>query len=162
VDRGVRMAEDGADMIDVGGESTRPGAKPVGEEEELSRVIPVIEALSKKVKVPISIDTSHAGGGAEGPSRRELKSSTTSAGCTWIHALPKSAAREHTPLVLMHIRGTPETMQKDCPLRFAFFRNSSLPEGVRSQAESCGVEPDQIIVDPGIGSEKILNTTSSF
>jgi len=155
VDHGVRMAEEGADMIDVGGESTRPGAKPVGEEEELSRVIPVIEALSKKVKVPISIDTSHAG----------VAQKAVEAGAEIINDisglyvdphLAEVAAREHTPLVLMHIRGTPETMQKDVHYDSLFSEIlHSLRESVH-RAESCGVEPNQIIVDPGIGFGKNL------
>jgi len=155
VDHGVRMAEEGADMIDVGGESTRPGAKPVGEEEELSRVIPVIEALSKKVKVPISIDTSHA----------EVAQKAAEAGAEIINDisglradphLAEVAAREHMPLVLMHIRGTPETMQKDVHYDSLFSEIlHSLRESVH-RAESCGVEPNQIIVDPGIGFGKNL------
>jgi dihydropteroate synthase len=155
VDHGVRMAEEGADMIDVGGESTRPGAKPVGQEEELSRVLPVIEALSKKVKVPISIDTSHA----------RVAQKAVEAGAeiindiSGLHADPRLAevaAKEHTPLVLMHIRGTPETMQKDIHYDSLFSEIlHSLRESVH-RAESCGVEPNQIIVDPGIGFGKNL------
>jgi dihydropteroate synthase len=155
VDQGVRMAEEGADLIDVGGESTRPGSKPVGEDEELRRVIPVVHALTKKVKVPISIDTSRAG----------VAQKAVEAGAeiindiSGLHADPRLAevaAKERTPLVLMHIRGTPETMQKDVRYDSLFSEIlHSLRESVQ-RAESCGVEPNQIIVDPGIGFGKNL------
>ena len=155
VDHGVQMAEEGADLIDVGGESTRPGSKPVGEEEELRRVIPVIEALSKRVKVPISIDTSRAG-----VARKAIEAGAEIINdVSGLHVDPRVAevaAEERTPLILMHIRGTPETMQRDVHYDSLFSEIlNSLRESVQ-RAESCGVEPGQIIIDPGIGFGKNL------
>jgi len=155
VDHGVQMAEEGTDLIDVVGESTRPGSKPVGEEEELRRVIPVIEALSKRVKVPISIDTSRAG-----VARKAIEAGAEIINdVSGLHVDPRVAevaAEERTPLILMHIRGTPETMQRDVHYDSLFSEIlNSLRESVQ-RAESCGVEPGQIIVDPGIGFGKNL------
>ncbi|MDO9350437.1 MAG: dihydropteroate synthase, partial [Deltaproteobacteria bacterium] len=109
---GLKMVEEGADIIDIGGESTKPGSKPLGLEEELRRVLPVIEALSRDAEVPISIDTY----------KSEVARRAIDAGAEIINdisglhfnpELAHVAAKEHTPIILMHIRGTPETMQKD-------------------------------------------------
>lgn len=152
---GLRMVEEGADLIDVGGESTRPESKPLALEEELKRIIPVIEALAGKVDVPISIDTY----------KSEVASRAIDAGARIINdisglhfdpAVAKVAAKHDTPLVLMHIRGTPETMQKDVHYRSTLSEIlQSLRESIQ-KAESSGMDPDQIIIDPGIGFGKTL------
>src|SRR4030043_2487813 len=109
---GRRMMEEGADLIDIGGESTRPGSKLTPLEEELRRVLPVIEGLAKQGEVPLSIDTC----------RSAVAKRAIDVGAEMINdiselhgdpALPQAAAKEEVPLILMHIRGTPETMQKD-------------------------------------------------
>src|SRR6266852_7247194 len=110
--RGVQIASEGADIIDVGGESTRPGTEPVSVKEELRRVIPVIEKLRAKIDVPISIDTSKA----------EVASAALDSGASIINdvtagrgdkqMLPLTATRK-VALVLMHMQGEPRTMQKN-------------------------------------------------
>ncbi len=152
---GLKMVEEGADIIDIGGESTRPGSKPLGLKEELRRVLPVIEALSRDAEVPISIDTY----------KSEVARRAIDAGAEIINdisglhfdpELARVAAKEHTPIVLMHIRGTPETMQKDVRYDSLFSEIIAyLKKGIR-RAESAGVDPEQIVVDPGIGFGKTL------
>jgi dihydropteroate synthase len=152
---GIRMVEEGADIIDIGGESTRPGSKPLELEEELHRVIPVIESLTKEVNVPISIDT-YKSSVAQRAIEAGAEIVNDISALKFDPSLAQVAAKEDTPLVLMHIRGTPETMQKNV------YYESLLSEILRSlkdsirMAESAGVDPQQIIVDPGIGFGKTI------
>ena len=155
VSYGLGMVADGADIIDIGGESTRPGSKLLEPQEELRRVIPVIESLSKEVDVPISIDTYKAVV-AQKAIEAGAQIINDISGLHFDPSLAQIAARENTPLILMHTRGTPETMQKDIHYRSLF------PEIIRylkdsiRMAESAGVDPGQIIVDPGIGFGKTV------
>lgn len=152
---GLKMAEEGADIIDVGGESTRPGSRPLGLEEELRRVLPVVEGLTKEVKIPVSIDTY----------KSEVARRAIDAGAEIINdisglhfdpELASVAAGANVPIVLMHIRGTPETMQKEVHYDSLFSEIiKSLRESIR-RAESAGVDPEQIVIDPGIGFGKTL------
>lgn len=152
---GLKMAEEGADIIDIGGESTRPGSKLLGQEEELTRVLPVIKALSKETDVPISIDTY----------KSEVARRAIDAGAQMINdisglhfdqGLSRVAASEDVPIVLMHIRGTPEIMQKEIHYDSLFSEILGyLKEGIL-RAESGGLDPGQIVVDPGIGFGKTL------
>lgn len=155
VAHGLKMVEEGADIIDIGGESTRPGSKRLGLEEELRRVLPVIEALSKETDVPISIDTYKSE-----VARRAIESGAEIindiSGLHYDPELADVAALKKTPLILMHIRGTPETMQKDVRYNSLFSEIIAyLKEGIR-RAESAGVDPEQIVIDPGIGFGKTL------
>ena len=150
---GIRMVEEGADIIDIGGESTRPGSKPIDLEEELRRIIPVIESLSKKVEVPISIDT-YKSAVAQRAIEAGAEIINDISGLRFDPNLAQVAARENTPLVLMHIRGTPETMQKDIYYESLFSEILHYLKGSIQMAESAGVDPQQIIVDPGIGFGK--------
>jgi len=153
VTRGLKMVEEGADLIDIGGESTRPGSFPLGQEEELSRVIPVIESLAQKTDVPISIDTY----------KSAVARKAVQAGAAFINDisglhfdpyLAQVAAQEKVPLILMHIRGTPETMQRDVRYDSLFSEIlQSLRQSIQA-AETAGVAPDQILIDPGIGFGK--------
>jgi dihydropteroate synthase len=153
--QGLKMVEEGADMIDIGGESTRPGSKPLDLAEELRRVIPVIESLVAKVDTPISIDTY----------KSSVAKAALDAGAQLINDisalnfdpdLARVAAREDVPLILMHIRGIPETMQKDVHYDSLFSEIlQSLKRSVE-KAEAAGVNPEQIIIDPGIGFGKNL------
>jgi dihydropteroate synthase len=150
---GIRMVEEGADIIDIGGESTRPGSKPLELKEELRRVIPVIESLSKEVGVPISIDT-YKSAVAQRAIEAGAQIINDISALKFDPSLAQVAAKEKTPLVLMHIRGTPETMQKDIRYESLFSEIlQSLKDSIRT-AESAGVDPRQIIVDPGIGFGK--------
>jgi dihydropteroate synthase len=150
--RGVAMLEAGADIIDVGGESTRPGAEPVDDGEEIARVVPVIAALRAATKAPISIDTM----------KPAVARAAVAAGASmWndVNALRSPGALEtaaalHRPVVLMHMQGEPRTMQADPRYDdvvgevIAFLRERI------AAAESKGVE--DIWVDPGIGFGKTL------
>ena len=152
---GLKMVEEGADIIDVGGESTRPGSKPLESEEELRRVIPVIESITKEVDVPISIDT-YKSNVAERAIGAGAEIINDISGLHFDPRLAKVAAKEETPLILMHIRGTPETMQKDVHYDSLFSEiHQYLKESIRT-AESSGVDPRKIIIDPGIGFGKTV------
>lgn len=153
--RGLKMVEEGADFIDIGGESTRPGSKPLGLDEELRRVIPVIESLAKEVDAPISIDTY----------KSTVAKKAIEAGAQIINdisglhldpSLSQVAAKEDVPLVLMHIRGNPETMQKNIHYESLFSEIIQYLKDSIQRAESAGVDPEQIIIDPGIGFGKTV------
>ncbi len=152
---GLRMVEEGADFIDIGGESTRPGSKPIGSEEELRRVIPVIESLGKKVDVPISIDTSKSTVAARAiEAGAEIINDIS--GLHFDPDLGQVAAKQDVPIILMHIRGTPETMQKDVHYDSLFSEILLYLKESIQRAESAGIDPQQIIIDPGIGFGKNL------
>ena len=152
---GLKMVEEGADIIDIGGESTRPGSKPLESEEELRRVIPVIESITKEVDVPISIDT-YKSNVAERAIEAGAEIINDISGLHFDPRLAKVAAKEETPLILMHIRGTPETMQKDVHYDSLFSETLLyLKDSIRT-AESSGVDPRKIIIDPGIGFGKTV------
>ncbi|MBV8081924.1 MAG: dihydropteroate synthase [Candidatus Eremiobacteraeota bacterium] len=143
--RAKQMVADGADMIDVGGESTRPGHTPVAEEEEAARVLPVIAALRAALPVPISIDTFKPSVAA-----RALQLGADVINCVWgaIPGITDVAAAADAPLVIMHNRATAE-YAGDVVEEVI----SSLERAVRD-AQAAGVTADKIIVDPGIGFGK--------
>jgi len=155
VSHGLKMIEEGADMIDIGGESTRPGSKLLGPDEELARVLPVIKALSREADVPISIDTY----------KSEVAQRAIDAGAQIINdisglhfdpELARVAASGDVPIILMHIRGTPEIMQKNVHYDSLFSEIIRyLKDGI-VRAESAGLDPGQIVIDPGIGFGKTL------
>jgi dihydropteroate synthase len=152
---GLRMVEEGADIIDIGGESTKPGSKPLELEEELRRVIPVIENISKEVNIPISVDTYKSA-----VARRAIGAGAEIindiSGLKFDPGLAQVAAKENAPIVLMHILGTPETMQKEIYYD-SFFSDilQYLKDSIQT-AESAGLDPRQIIIDPGIGFGKTV------
>lgn len=154
VRRGIELLEEGADIIDIGGESTRPGAEPVSEEEELRRVIPVIEELSKRVKVPISIDTYKAKVAEEAINAGASIINDIS-GLRFDRRMPEVAAKYQVPVVLMHIKGTPKVMQQSSYYRYL------IPEIIEYLRESiviakeAGVDEELLIIDPGIGFGKL-------
>jgi dihydropteroate synthase len=150
--RGLAMIEAGADIIDVGGESTRPGAEPVDEREEIARVTPVIAALRASTKAPISIDTM----------KPAVAMAAVSAGATmWndVNALRApgaldTAASIHRPVILMHMLGEPRTMQNDPRYDDVVAEVIAYLRERVAAAEAKGVE--DIWVDPGIGFGKTL------
>lgn len=155
IDHALKMVEEGADIIDVGGESTRPGAHPVSEAEEIKRVIPVIKLLSKQIRKPISIDTYKA----------KIAEKAIDAGASIINdigglfmdkKMAKIAAEAKVPVIIMHKKGTPRTMQK-YPLRKNVLPEimSSLRKSI-SVAMDAGIQENRIIVDPGIGFGKTV------
>jgi dihydropteroate synthase len=153
--QGLRMVEEGADIIDVGGESTRPGSKPLGLEEELRRVIPVIESLAKKIDIPISIDT-YKSTVARKAIEVGAQIVNDISGLHFDPGLAQVVAKEDIPIILMHIRGTPETMQKDVHYDSLFSEIFQYLGDSIQRAESAGLDPQQIIIDPGIGFGKTL------
>ena len=155
ISHGLGMVEDGVDIIDIGGESTRPGSKSVELEEELRRVIPVIESLEKEVDVPISIDT-YKSAVAQRAVEAGAQIINDISGLHFDPGLARVAAREDTPLVLMHIRGTPETMQKDVHYGSLFSEIIRYLKDSIQMAENAGLDPGQIIIDPGIGFGKTV------
>jgi dihydropteroate synthase len=153
VARGLALEAAGADLIDIGGESTRPGSKGVSAEEEMRRILPVITALAEKLEIPISVDTSKAVvAEAAVLAGAELINDVT--GLRNDRRVAEVAARLKVPLILMHMRGTPATMQK---MGFARDAMGDVKAGlIRSvrMARKAGVPKSQIMIDPGIGFGK--------
>jgi dihydropteroate synthase len=168
IDQAYRLFEDGADIIDIGGESSRPGASPASVEEERKRVIPVIQELSGRARLPVSIDTV----------KYEIAQEALDAGAAIINdisglqkepRLADLAAEYRTGLVIMHMRGTPQTMQSltsydDLVLDIRSFFSQQI-----AMATRVGVQDEQIVLDPGIGFSKtaeqnlmILHRLSDF
>jgi dihydropteroate synthase len=153
--RGQKMAEEGADFIDIGGESTRPGSKPLGLDEELRRVIPVIESLAKEMDIPISIDT-YKSTVAKKAIEAGAQMVNDISGLNLDPSLSQVAAKEDVPLVLMHMRGNPETMQKDIRYESLFSEIIQYLKDSIHRAESAGLDTEQILIDPGIGFGKTV------
>ena len=156
IEHGLLMAHEGADIIDVGGESTRPYAQKVSAEEELERVIPVIKALSKELTIPISIDTYKA----------EVARQALEAGASIINDISalrfdaemiSLAAEIKVPVILMHMKGIPSNMQNNpvyddlIPEMMAFFRD------IIKLAVAGGLDEKMLIIDPGIGFGKTFD-----
>ena len=150
---GVQMAADGADIIDVGGESTRPGAEPLSEDEELRRVIPVVERLAPRVDVPISIDTYKARVAREALAAGAVIINDVS-GLQYEPALGGVAAETGAALVLMHTRGRSGDMYHRAV--YAEVRTEVCAElgQAIARAEAAGVAREALIVDPGVGFAK--------
>lgn len=155
ISHGVKMVQEGADIIDIGGESTRPGSKPLELEEELRRVIPVIKSIAAEVDVPISIDT-YKSTVAHKAIEAGAEIINDISGLNFDPSLAEVASREDVPLVLMHIRGTPETMQKNVHYDSLFSEILQYLKDSIHRAESAGLDPRQIIIDPGIGFGKTV------
>lgn len=156
IERAYQIVEEGADIIDIGGESTRPGSEPISIKEELKRTIPVIEAISKKIKVPISIDTY----------KSEVAKAALDAGASMVNdisglrfdpRMPDVVSEYKVPVVIMHIKGKPQDMQQNpvydalIPEIIDYFR-----VGMKT-AISAGVSEDKIIIDPGMGFGKTFD-----
>ena len=153
VARALRMVDEGADFIDVGGESTRPGTEPLALEEEVRRVVPVIEQLVKKTGVPISIDT-YKSAVAERALQAGAVIVNDISGLHFDSKLSAVASVCGATIVLMHIRGTPKTMQENPQYENVIEEICSyLQEGIEC-AKSAGIQ--QVVVDPGIGFGKRL------
>lgn len=155
IQRGIQIYQEGADFLDIGGESTRPGASPVLEEEELRRVIPVLKELKQQIPIPISIDTT----------KPRVAEAALQAGASMINdvsgfgnpAMRALAVESAAPICVMHMQGSPQTMQN----------NPTYPEGIIphllnwfnqqiEELQQAGVSKEQIILDPGIGFGKTV------
>jgi len=153
VEAGVRMVDEGADIIDVGGESTRPGAAPLSEEDELDRVIPVIERLAARVTVPISIDTYKSRVARDAVAAGAVIVNDVS-GLQYDTALGGVIASSGAAVVLMHTRGRSTEMYERAQYPDVLDEvRRELAEAMR-RAETAGVPREAIIVDPGIGFAK--------
>ncbi|HET6979749.1 MAG TPA: dihydropteroate synthase [Pyrinomonadaceae bacterium] len=148
-----QMVVDGADIIDVGGESTRPGGEPISAEEEINRVVPVIEALAQRTDTPISVDTT----------KSEVARAALDAGATIVNDISAlrfdfyvadAVARAGAGLVLMHSRGTPATMHRLPPVADIMHEVTHSLRASINMAERRGVKPESIVIDPGIGFGK--------
>jgi dihydropteroate synthase len=155
IERGVEIANERADIIDVGGESTRPNAEMVSEEEELRRVIPVIRELARRVKVPISIDTQ----------KTDVAEAALEAGATIVNDIaayrfdPKMlsiVAQSGAGYVLMHMQGSPQTMQKNPVYQDVVADIAGFFKGGLKRIEQAGVNREQAILDVGIGFGKTV------
>ncbi len=156
VRHGQRMADEGADIIDVGGESTRPGAKPVDPEEELRRVIPVIETLVDRIEQPVSIDTRSAEV-ARSAIRAGARMVNDVSGLTADPEMAGAVAAAGVPVVIMHSDGTPEDMQRHPSYEDTVSEIVDWLDDRIAFAIANGIERSQIIIDPGIGFGKRLS-----
>ncbi len=155
LDRARRLVAEGADILDVGGESTRPGAEEVSEAEEIRRVVPVIERLAAEVGAPVSIDT-HKPAVARAALAAGASIVNDVTGLQRDPEMAFVAAERGVPVVAMHILGTPKTMQhspayRDVVAEVAEYLARSVEIAIRA-----GVPRDQVVVDPGIGFGKTL------
>ncbi len=148
----LQMQEEGADLIDVGAESTRPGARPISAAEEMRRLLPVLDRIAGKLKIPVSVDTY----------KPSVAEAAVKAGAGLINdvtalrdpRMPETVARAGVPVILMHMRGTPRTMQRSPRYRRLIPEIlSDLKRSIR-KAESAGVSRDKILTDPGLGFGK--------
>jgi dihydropteroate synthase len=153
--QGVAMAEDGAAIVDVGGESTRPGSDPVTVEQEIGRVVPIVEALSGRVAARISVDTSKA----------EVARRALAAGAAIVNdvsalrvdaGMVEVVAEAACPVCLMHMLGAPKTMQADPRYENVVDEVLGFLEGRLAFAVAGGVREEQVLLDPGIGFGKTL------
>ncbi|HEX7295911.1 MAG TPA: dihydropteroate synthase, partial [Pyrinomonadaceae bacterium] len=148
-----QMIAEGADIIDVGGESTRPGGEPVSVEQEIERVVPIIEALAQRTEVPISVDTT----------KSEVARAALDAGAAIVNDISAlrfdfyvadAVARAGAGLVLMHSRGTPATMHRLPPVADIMHEVTHSLRASINMAERRGVKRESIVIDPGIGFGK--------
>jgi dihydropteroate synthase len=153
VKHGVGMAAEGADIVDVGGESTRPGAREVPAEEEAARVVPVVRALAREVDVPISVDTTKA----------SVAEAALEAGAVIVNdvsatrgdpGMPGLVAASGAGVVLMHMLGNPRTMQSDPRYGDVVVEVTAALLDWATGAETLGIQRDRIVLDPGIGFGK--------
>jgi len=155
VEQGVKLAADGAAIVDVGGESTRPFSDPVTVEEEIQRVVPVIEKLARRISIPISIDTTKA----------EVARRALDAGASIINdvaalrfdpELASIAVEYETPVILMHMLGDPKSMQQSPRYENLIQEIRAFLADAAERAMTLGISPDKIILDPGIGFGKTV------
>lgn len=155
VERGLALVEEGADILDIGGESTRPGSDPVSLDEELQRVMPVIEALCGRVEVPISIDTYKSVVARAALEAGAQIVNDISAGY-FDSQMAEVIADYNATVVLMHIKGTPRDMQKNPVYDDLLGEVKDYLSNAVVRFEAVGVPRNRILVDPGIGFGKQL------
>ena len=155
VERGCRMAEEGADVIDVGGVSTRPGAEGISAEEEARRVVPVVKRLARLVPVPLSVDTASA----------QVAAQALDAGASLINditalrgdpTMASTIAKHRAGVVLMHMQGTPRTMQERPRYRDVVQEVAEFLIRAAEQAQEAGIDRARLLIDPGLGFGKTV------
>lgn len=154
VDAALKMQQEGADIIDIGGESSRPGAYPVSAREEIKRVIPALKKIAKKIKIPVSIDTY----------KPEVARAALVNGAVMVNditglknlKLANMAARCKAAVVLMHMRGSPRSMQANPRYAHLIEEIKSFLAAAIERAQDAGIDSKKIIIDPGIGFGKSL------
>ncbi|MGD2181816.1 dihydropteroate synthase [Lusitaniella coriacea] len=153
LEQAKQMVADGVDIVDVGGQSTRPGAAQIGLEEELNRVVPVVRALREETDVPISVDTTRA---AVAKAAVEAGADIVNdiSGATFDDEMLPIVAELGVPIVLMHLRGTPATMQSLTTYEDLMGEIYQFLEGQIEKAVRAGVARSRVIIDPGIGFAK--------
>jgi dihydropteroate synthase len=151
--QGQRLAQDGADLLDIGGESSRPGASPVGLQEELDRILPVIRELARRVCVPLSVDTYKA----------EVARQALAAGAHVINDITAlrgdsamaAVVRDYgAGIILMHMQGTPATMQQNPTYKDVHGEVGAFLEERLQAAANVGIACEQVVLDPGVGFGK--------
>lgn len=155
IEHGLQMAAEGAAIIDIGGESTRPGAQAVPPAEQINRIVPVIKVLRQRIDVPISIDTNDV----------EVADAALDAGASIINditalsddRMAQMAGERGVPVILMHMQGTPTTMQAEPEYTDVVAEVLEYLLAAASRAEQCGIAKERIFIDPGIGFGKTLN-----
>ncbi|MEW6088815.1 MAG: dihydropteroate synthase [bacterium] len=151
----LRLAEDGADIIDIGGESTRPGSNRISAAEEKKRIIPVIKKLSGKIKIPISVDTCKSD-----VARQAIEEGAEIindiSGLRFDKKMPLTAAKYDVPVIIMHIKGKPENMQLTPSYNNLIAEVTDYLKTNIELAEKGGVKKEKIIIDPGIGFGKTI------
>jgi dihydropteroate synthase len=153
--QGYKLFEDGADILDIGGESTRPFSNPVSEEEEILRVVPVIETLSKRIPIPISIDTTKAGV-AEQAIKAGASMINDVSSLSFDPKMANVAVDYGVPVILMHMLGNPKTMQIEPFYDDIIGEIKTFLENAIDRAENKGISRLKIIIDPGIGFGKTV------
>lgn len=153
IDHGLRLADEGADILDVGGESTRPGAEPVPADDEIARVLPVVDALAAKTGLPVSIDTTKATVARAALDAGAQIVNDVAAGRFDDTLLPLVAERR-AAIVLMHMRGEPRTMQKEPRYDDVVGEIYAFLDERAEAAMHAGIARDRIVVDPGFGFGK--------
>lgn len=156
IEHGLRMASEGADILDIGGESTRPYAADTSEQEEMDRVIPVIQALSREISIPISIDTVKAKVAREALRAGACIINDVSA-MGFDHGMAPFAAEAGVPVILMHMKGSPRTMQQNPVYEDLLSEIMEFLGEAAERAVRAGVSRDLIILDPGIGFGKTFD-----
>ncbi|MHB8481664.1 MAG: dihydropteroate synthase [Nitrospiria bacterium] len=155
VDHALKMEAEGADFIDVGGESSRPGSRPVSADEELRRILPVLEVIIPRLKIPVSIDSC----------KPEVARKAIEYGASLMNdiqalshpEMAEIAVEYNLPVILMHMQKTPETMQLNPRYESVVEEIALFFEGKINRAISSGLSKEQIILDPGIGFGKTVD-----
>lgn len=153
VEQAVRLAEEGADILDIGGESTRPGSDPVPEDKELARILPILKALFGRLPIPISVDTYKAA-----VARRALDAGAVMvndiSGLSFDPEMAEVVRGADVPVCLMHLRGTPKNMQANPVYEDVIREIAGELQARVDEALAAGIKGERIVIDPGFGFAK--------